>query len=127
MLDKQNIQIETQSDEEIIKDILKLKEELNGRLIIVGHIVTYNKGSRYDLLKLLEKVCIENNILFINPVKEIEKEGYNINDLIENEKIIAHYNSKGHSIIQQIYKKFITIFTPLHISNADPEGRHLGM
>lgn len=110
ILDRDNIQVEIQNDEEIIQDVLKIKEELNDRLIIVGHIVTYNKGSRYELLKLLEKICIEHNIIFINPVKEIEKEGYNINDLILNEPLIAHYNNKGHAVVQKIYKKFITNF-----------------
>jgi hypothetical protein len=110
VLDRQNVHFEITNDEEIIQDVLKMKEELNGRLIIVGHIVTYNEGSRYELLKLLEKICIEHNIIFINPVKEIEKEGYNINDLILNETVISHYNNKGHAVIQKIYKKFIKNF-----------------
>ena len=112
-LDKEQIQLQLQSDEEIIQDVLKLKEELNGRLIIVGHIVTYNKGSRYDLLQLLEKTCVENEILFIHPVKEIEKEGYSIHDLIHHEKVIAHYTSKGHEVMQKVYKKYITTFSML--------------
>lgn len=107
---KQKIEIEIQNAEEIIQDILQLKEELKEQLIIVGHIVTYNKGSRHDLLKLIEQVCIKNNIIFINPVKEIEKEGYNINDLIIAEQVIAHYNKAGHDVIQKIYSKFITKF-----------------
>ena len=77
------------------------------KIIIVGHIVTYEKGERYDLLKLLEKIWLKYNLLFINPVKELEKKGHNINNLTEKKEKICHYNNKGHMLIKKIYEEYI--------------------
>ena len=105
---KKNIIKRIQDDTEIENDILKIKEELNtDKIIIVGHIVTYEKGERYNLLNLLEQICKKHKIMFINPIKEIIEKGYNINNLLHNEKILAHYNDMGHHIIKSIYDKHI--------------------
>jgi len=70
---KNNIIIKKHNDEEI-----EIKKQLNRPIIIVSHIVTYNYGTRYELLKLLEKICLKHNILFINPFKEISMRNYDI-------------------------------------------------
>jgi len=107
-----NVNKKTQTDEEIETDILKIKEELNtNNIIIVGHIVTYEKGERYKLSNLLQTICTKHNILFIDPVKEITKKGHDIYDLIKNEYIISHYNEKGHVVIKEIYDDFIKKFS----------------
>ena len=104
----QQIKINKQSDNEIENDILEIISELNTKkIIIVGHIGTVEKGERYELLLLLEKICLKNNILFINPVLEITKKGFNINNLVDNGEKIIHYNEKGHKIIKDVYEEYI--------------------
>jgi hypothetical protein len=105
----QQIKVNKQSDKEIENDIIEIISQLNTKkIIIVGHIGTVEKGERYELLLLLEKICLKNNILFINPVIEITKKGLNITDLVENGEKIIHYNEKGHKIIKQIYEEYIS-------------------
>jgi hypothetical protein len=102
------IKINRQDDKEIENDIMEIIFQLNTKKIIfVGHIVTNNIGERYELSVLLEKICLINNILFINPVFEITKRGYNINDLVTNEAKILHYNEMGHKIMKDVYEDFI--------------------
>jgi len=105
------IVINEQSDEEIEKDIVDIIHELNKKnIIIVSHIVTDDKSDRYKLSKILEHICSKYNLLFINPSDEINKKGYNINDLvIHNEKKIYHYNDNGHKIMKEIYEKYINM------------------
>jgi hypothetical protein len=102
---KDKIKISIQSDEEIEADIIQIKKELNRPIIIVGHLLSYNKGSRYELVVLLEKICLKNNILFINPEKEITKLGYNVKDLLGFDS--NHYNKKGHDVMKEVYSKFL--------------------
>jgi len=101
--------ITEQTDEEIERDIVDIIYELNQKnIVIVSHIITDDKSERYKLSKLLQQICIKYNLLFINPVDEINKIGYNINDLvIHSDKKICHYNDKGHEIMKEIYEKYI--------------------
>lgn len=102
------IKVNIQSDEEIENDMIEIISELNNKkIIVVGHLVTYENGDRYELSKLLKHICLKNNILFIDPVKEITEKGYNITDLVINESKILHYNEKGHSIMKQIYEEYL--------------------
>ena len=100
-----NIIITKQTDEEIENDIINIKKELKRPIIIIGHVVTYNHGSRYELLKLLETICLKYNILFINPFKEITMKNYNIINLLEDD--LTHYNSEGHNVMKNIYIDFL--------------------
>jgi hypothetical protein len=105
---KQNIIKRIEDDKEIENDILEIVKELNTKkIIIIGHIVTYEHGERYKLLKLLEEICKKYNILFINPVKELTKREYDIYELTVKERVISHYNEKGHKIISSIYDEYI--------------------
>jgi hypothetical protein len=101
------IKIEIQLKEEIEEDILKIKNELNKPFIIVSHLVTKNSGERYNLSCWLEEICLKYNIPFINPVKELIKEGVDIEDIFVKEDVLAHYNEKGHNEIIKIYSKYI--------------------
>jgi hypothetical protein len=101
-----DIEINDLSDEEIENDIIKIKQELNKPIIIVSHISTYKNSKRDDLVILLEKICLKYNIPFINPIKELNKKGYDITELTENNNI-NHYNYLGHEKILEVYSDFI--------------------
>jgi hypothetical protein len=58
-------------------------------------------------VNILKNICNIHNIYFIDPVREIQKKGYNIFDLVVPENKIIHYNEKGHSVIKVIYEEFI--------------------
>ena len=104
----QQIIIHQQSSEEIENDILAIMNELHTKkIIIVSHIVTDDKSERHALSKLLENICCKYNILYINPVVELHKKGYNIYDLVDNQKKIIHYNERGHIAIKEIYEEYI--------------------
>ena len=109
---KDKIVVREQTDEEIEQDIMKIQEELQGKMIIVGHIVSNDDkdSSRFKLVELLEGICKRHNILFINPSKEFKKANLNLNALIKNEPIIAHYNNEGKKEILKIYNKFIEAY-----------------
>ena len=104
---KNNIQIIDQNKNEIEEDIIKIKELLNKPIIIISHLVTKNVGERYNLKCWLEEICNKHSIIFIDPIKELESNGYNIETLFEKENILAHYNDFGHTKIIEIYKKYI--------------------
>jgi len=97
-----------QSDDEIENDILEIIHELNAKnVIIVCHIVTDTNSERYKLSEILENICLKHKLFFINPVKEINKKGYNINDLVSDDNKIYHYNENGHMIMKNIYEEYI--------------------
>jgi hypothetical protein len=104
---KNDIKIETQTKEEIEDDILQIKNELNRPFIVVSHLVTRDKGERYNLACWLEEICLKHNIPFINPVKEFNKKNMDVNNLFINEEILAHYNDTGHLEILKIYSECI--------------------
>ena len=65
-------------------------------------------GERYELSKLLQNICIKYNLLFIDPVTEITKKGYNINDLIHdviNEKLFG-FVEVDIKVPDELYDKF---------------------
>jgi hypothetical protein len=104
---KDDIKIRKQDDDEIENDILEIKSLLNKPILIVSHLVTYDKGERYNLAELLEKLCSKYNIPFINPIKEFKKRNISMDDLFHIEKVLAHYNQKGEEEIRKIYKETI--------------------
>ena len=76
-------------------------------MIIISHLVTRNEGDRYELKCWLEEICKQNNILFLDPIKELKKEYININNYFLNEKSLNHYNEIGHEKIKKIYDIYI--------------------
>ncbi len=103
--DRSNIQVYQQSDEEIEADLIQIKNELMGKkFIIVSHLCTYEKGKRWELVCLLEKLCAKHSIPFFNQTLMIYKYGKGI---LINEPVYAHYNEIGHQLVGQELKKRI--------------------
>jgi hypothetical protein len=50
---------------------------------------------------------------YINPVREINKKGYNIKDVVQEEIKIYHYNNEGHRIMSEIYEEYINKYRPV--------------
>jgi len=113
------IHLRKQTEEEIKSDILKIKEEIKPKkLIIVTHFATNKTTSRYKLIKLVENTCNKLNIPVINPdillqnntVEELFENKANI-DIINKQDTnytwIAHYSELGNSLIQKLYEKKI--------------------
>lgn len=94
--DRANIVKRDLTDEEIEEDIIQIRNELYPRpLIIISHFSTYNHGKRFELVQLLERLCRNYNIPFINQ-SDIVRDNPNI--LLED-KVLAHYNDAGNQIV----------------------------
>ena len=103
--DKENIEVYNQSDEEIEEDLIQIKKELEGKkFMIISHFCTYERGKRWDLVCLLERLCFKHNIHFFNQTYMIYKYGKEI--LLEESKY-SHYNDVGHYLVGQILKSRI--------------------
>jgi hypothetical protein len=102
-----DVEIKCSSDNDISFDLNKLKFLLKKPFIVIGHIYTYERGNRYDLVQFLENECKNLNIPFINPAKQFKSMGYNLSDFVQKEDIIAHYNTEGHEIIKKVYEEMI--------------------
>jgi len=96
-----------QTKEEIEQDILKMNELLDGKIIIVGHLVTTNSGERFILKEWLEEICRRHKILFIDPISALKKEFNNIEEFFVKEDNLSHYTDAGHAAIGKIYRDFI--------------------
>jgi len=107
---KNEISIRIQTKDEIEEDVIKINEILEGKIIIVSHLVTLDSGDRYLLRSWLKEICNKHNIVFIDPIEELKKKCTNIDDLFVKEDILAHYNQDGHNEIKQIYSEFISQF-----------------
>lgn len=107
---KDKIQLGELTDYEIREDIIDIISKIpKKKIIMVTHLVTKNEGKRYELANSLKKICDDLKIYCIEPVKEFEKRGYNLNELIKmNESTISHYTEKGHTVILEIYQDYIT-------------------
>ena len=108
---KNDIETGVLEDKEIIKDLNKIVELLPlKKIIFVGHLVTKKEGDRYDLLTLIKNFCLKNNILFIDPMEELLKNNFSVNEVIEDPTTyFAHYTKKGHEEILKIYEKYINL------------------
>lgn len=106
---KNEIETGTLTDKEIVDDLHEIVKLLRGkRIIFVGHLVTKKEGERYNLLVLIKDFCLKNNILFIDPIKELLENELHIDEIIEDPNThFAHYTQKGHNAILKIYENFI--------------------
>jgi hypothetical protein len=87
------------TDEEIEEDIIQIRNELYPKpFIIISHFSTYNHGKRFELIQLLERICSNYNIPFINQ-SDIVRDNENI---LEDEPVLAHYNEHGKQIVGNI-------------------------
>lgn len=97
--DRANIIVRDLSDEEIEEDIIQIRNELYPRpLIIISHFSTYNHGKRYELIQLLDRVCKNYNIPFINQSDIVRDNPH----LLVNEPILTHYTDEGNAYVGNI-------------------------
>jgi len=96
-----------QKKEEVEEDILKMNELLNGKIIIICHLVTSDKGERFVLKEWLEDICKRHNILFIDPIRALKREYDDLEPFFVKEESLSHYTDLGHAVIGKIYKDFI--------------------
>jgi len=93
------------SDDEIERDLVAMKELLYPKkMMIVSHIYSRREGKRYELVKLLSRLCEKHRIPFFDPVEEL---GGNPPGAYVIEDVLAHYSDHGHALIRQKYKSFI--------------------
>lgn len=94
------------TDEEIEADLLRIKELIYPKkYMVVSHIYTRQSGKRYDLVKLLERLCEKHSIPFFDPIQKL---GPSFGPaLFKDEPLLSHYTEYGHSQIAPFYKKFI--------------------
>ena len=96
-----------QTKEEVEEDILKMNELLNGKIIIVCHLVTSEEGERFVLKGWLEDICKRHSILFIDPISALKKEYNDLEPFFVKEDKLSHYTELGNAAIGKIYKDFI--------------------
>jgi hypothetical protein len=100
--------IEEQTNNEIKKDILKIRKELYPKkLLIISHINARIDGKvikkRNELINLVREICTKNKIPFIDPtilLKEHKQKEVLYSDLV-------HYTKRGRYLIHKIIKKTI--------------------
>jgi hypothetical protein len=96
----QTIEIYTQSDEEIEADLLRIRDLLAPKpLLIVSHIYTRTTGRRYTLVRLLERLCSKHKIPFLDPMACLSLPYDLLFELDE-----SHYTTLGHQKIGNCYK-----------------------
>jgi len=105
---RNNIINRIQTKEEIEEDIIEIKNILKKPLVIISHIVTFQEGSRFELSEWLKDICNRNNIVFINPVEELENRNIDLQNTFIQEDKLAHYSEYGHNEIGKIYHDIIS-------------------
>lgn len=102
--DKEKIIKSELSDQEIENDIIKLKNVLSPKkLLIVPHIYTRKEGKRYDLVKLVESICQKYDLPFLDVSVELEKKQH-ISDVYCKEQKLAHFTDYGYHLVADIYR-----------------------
>lgn len=103
---RNDIEITNQTDEEIEEDLIRIRELLYPKpFIVISHLHTRTTGIRYQLISLLDKVCKDLDIPFMNPSYLLRN--YNPTDLYEQENVLMHYTETGHHHIGMLYKEWI--------------------
>ena len=103
--DPENVVQGISTDEEIEADLIRIKDLLRSKkYMIVSHIYTRQTGKRYELVKLLERLCARHAIPFFDPVV---RSGLLPDGIYKEEALLSHYTDYGHTQIAPHYKKFI--------------------
>jgi hypothetical protein len=103
---RDEISIRDATDAEIECDLRRIKELLFPKpFFIISHFYTRNKGKRYELVRLLERICLSNNIPFLDPVLHFH--GEDAEKLYKKEAVVSHYTPFGHELIRNVYLNFI--------------------
>jgi hypothetical protein len=107
--DIETIQIRDLTDEEIEIDLLRMKELVSPKpMMIIGHIYTRTTGKRYELVQLLKRLCVKHSIPFFDPVEYTRE--YSPEELYQKDELLSHYTQAGHTIIGRKYIEFINAF-----------------
>lgn len=112
-----SIVMEEQSDEEIEADIVKIRNELYPRpMVIVTHFATYAHGKRYELIQLLERISKRYSIVFLNQSNIVQQHG---SQILVQEPVLAHYTDIGNKIVgsylmSKIEEAAVPKFKPLY-------------
>jgi rhodanese-related sulfurtransferase len=102
--DKDNIKERILSDIEIENDLIRIRELLYPKpFIVVSHIYTYNRGSRYNLVCLLKNLTTKLGIPFMDPTNAL----IGFDNIYLKEALISHYTDYGKELIAKEYKKKI--------------------
>lgn len=116
--DRANIIQRDLTNEEIEKDILRMRELFDGKpFIIVGHISTRKSGKRYELIEVLKNICDNHSIPFFYPQEQLA--GEDSKALYGDENPLTHYTEYGHQAIGKRYKSFIDEIMNTTISSTD--------
>ncbi len=100
------VAVQEQSDAEIEEDLCRIKELLAPRpMLLVGHLTTYQHGSRYGLVQLLRRLAEKYAIPFFDPAVLLEE--YTAEQLYAKEPTLAHYTDFGHEVVGRKYKELI--------------------
>jgi len=96
------------TDEEIEADLWRIKQLVHSgpktkKLLVVSHIYTKEQGKRYDLIKLVERLCLKYDIAFLSPSEYLVHE----TGVYQEEFVLAHYTDKGKYLIGLVYKEHI--------------------
>ena len=112
--DPENVVTGELTDEEIEADLLRIKELVYPKkCMVVSHIYTRQSGKRYELVKLLERLCDKHSIPFFDPIQKLGPVAAPAPGpgpdpaLFKDEPLLSHYTEYGHSQIAPFYKKFI--------------------
>lgn len=113
--DRANIRTRDLSDEEIEEDIIQIRNELYPRpFIIISHFSTYNHGKRYELVQLLNRLCKNYNIPFINQSDIVRDNPH----FLENEPVLAHYNAEGNAYVGSLlFQKINEVRRDIRMNN----------
>jgi hypothetical protein len=102
----QSIEISDLSDIEIENDLIKIRELLYPRkILIVTHIATKKNGRRFELVELIKKLCVKLEISVLDPISTLS--AYAEKDIFLPNDSARHYTDFGHKIIQIAYKNAI--------------------
>ena len=101
--------VEIVDDVTIEKDLLAIRAELGShqQLVVVTHLVTERKGTRYELVKLLERICERQDILCIQPAEEMERRGDSLIEYVMPEDHSTHFTEAGHEKMQEIFRDLL--------------------
>jgi hypothetical protein len=104
--DRESIVVRDLTDEEIEEDLIKIRELLYPKpFIVVSDIATRTTGKRYELVNLLNTLCQNLDIPFIDPWVYLQHEDQR--RIFVKEHVLAHYTDYGHSLILEVYNNFI--------------------
>ena len=93
------------TDEEIRQDLLTIRQLLHPKaILVVPHIYTRAQGKRYELVKLLERLCSELHLPYLDISRELDMAGHAANVVYQDEAVLAHFTPAGERAAAEIYR-----------------------